>query len=270
MEKRNWVAYHKSLGWVYCEKKAQEIGEKLILKILETGVVIEDADRLNISVLVEEERYFNTLDKNLKEFEIQKLIDLKRKNNLIKNVEDLKDYEKIVFYKKIFKDKGVKSLFHFTAAENSESIMDSGFLYSIEKLENKGKSFLNVSNIISRSIDYNKKLRNYVRLCYNSEHPMMHSIKKRDGINRFLIIEINKEIVFYEKCLFSDINAADKNAEISSALDFIEKMDLSYATLKMGKYLSLDENGKKKFQSEILVFEKISKEYFLNYYIREI
>ncbi|MFQ3608576.1 MAG: DarT ssDNA thymidine ADP-ribosyltransferase family protein [Chloroherpetonaceae bacterium] len=273
MEKKTWFAYHKEFGWVYCEKKMQGLDKKLNIKILRTGeTFVEDPDvlELNPFLYIQEEKYLNRINKNEKEFKIQELIGLKRKNGLIKNVKDLKDYERIVFYKRIFREKKVKSLFHFTASENFENIMESRFLYSIDQLKKQGKSFTNISDELSRSIDSNKKTSNYVRLCYNPEHPMMYVAKKDRGINRFLIIEISIEVVFYEKCLFSDINAGDKNATISDSLEFIENLDLSFATLKKGNYLSLNAEEKKKFQSEILIFEKISKDYFLNHYIKEI
>ena len=63
-------------------------------------------------------------------------------------------------------------------------------------------------------------------------------------------LEISLEVACLKETLFSDKNATDNNVKIGDSFDFLKTLDLDIFKYQ---YRDLDYQGKKKYQSEILV-----------------
>ncbi|MDN3687234.1 DarT ssDNA thymidine ADP-ribosyltransferase family protein [Cyclobacterium jeungdonense] len=199
-----------------------------------------------------QELYFSSED-TFENKEIRYNSNLPDPNNLKIDVYKLKN---TLIENNIFK------LYHFTDITNLKSIFDKGGLYSWFYLKDKMVKNTFASTNLSKDLDSHKMLENYVRLSFNSAQPMMHKAIYEKRINHPIIIEIDPSVIFLKETLFSDRNATDRNAIIGNSFDNFNCINFKVA--KKDNYFDLDNEGKKSFQSEVLVHEKIRTEFFLN------
>jgi len=123
-------------------------------------------------------------------------------------------------------------LFHFTDIRNLDSIKQHGLL-SWENLEkepfnySRGKEYFPASDPpgshgyrdgLSRTLDRNKNLTNYVRLCKNSNHEMIEAAKARGG--NLCLLKIKIESLFELDCLFADDNATTLSRPVEINKDY--------------------------------------------------
>ncbi len=175
--------------------------------------------------------------------------------------------EPSVSYKKLYKSipiylesKGIQQFYHFTDIRNLESIIQNGGLYSWYGIQKKGISSLLSSNDLSRQLDVNHKLQDYIRLAFHSYHPMSTRLIYEE--NKDLIwLEIDVDVACWESTLFSDINATDNNVKVDGDFDFLKTLDLNIFKYE---YRDLDLSGKKKYQAEVLVKEFLPIKYIKN------
>ncbi len=113
-------------------------------------------------------------------------------------------------------------LYHFTDKRNIESIKEHG-LYSFAALKKRleytvESDFYPSSNDRSRTIDFNKGLSNYIRLCGDQYHPMVNIALSENRIKEVTWLRMNfPDIVFRHKDVkFSDMNAASNNATVNT------------------------------------------------------
>ena len=167
-------------------------------------------------------------------------------------------------YESVLSANNINELYHFTDKANIESILNYGGLYSWDYLERNNISIPKPGgNLSSRELDRRKNLQNYVRICFIKDHPMLF-IAKRDGrIEREVILKINKEVVYWPRTKFSDINAATEREPvyIGETVDHLRKINFGVFNKS---YFDLDYLGKMQFQAEVLAFEKIPINYILN------
>jgi len=119
---------------------------------------------------------------------------------------------------KTFTNNGYPKLYHFTDARNVSSIMQHGLLswYQIHQ-----RQIRNVpgSNQLSRQLDVNKGLHDYVRLCLHKDHPMLHVCLRDGRIRNYRWLEIDPYVWLWSANLYSDINAASHRAIVNSDPD---------------------------------------------------
>ena len=106
------------------------------------------------------------------------------------------------------------SLYHFTDTRNIPSIKKHG-LHSWWRLYGKKIDFFPASNEDSRSIDQQKGLQNYVRLCKKNYHPMAFAAKIEGRIEKFVWLKIDPVVTNWRSTKFSNKNAASKDSLIS-------------------------------------------------------
>lgn len=144
----------------------------------------------------------------------------------------------------------ITELYHFTDKSNIESIRANGGLFSWKYMSGKkiripkpgGDGF-------SRQLDIRKSLQDYVRLSFNTNHPMMY-VAQRDGrINDPIILEIDPKVVYWVSTKFSNINAADNLAQIGVGFSDFENINFEIASSNNW----IDQTQKKLFQAEVLV-----------------
>lgn len=159
-----------------------------------------------------------------------------------------------------FNSKGIDSLYHFTDVSNLESIIKNGGLYSWKGLENIRINASLSSNELSRQLDTQRNLQNYIRLSFTDYHPMSTKVEKEDGKN-LVWLKIDLDVALWENTLFSDINATDNNVTVNGDFDFLKTLDFD---IFRQRYNNLDILEKKKYQAEILVKDFLPIKYIKN------
>ena len=164
---------------------------------------------------------------------------------------------------KILKDNGIRKLYHFTDRANLQSIIQHGGLYSWEDCAIKGIVIpRSGSNEVSRSLDRQHGLQDYVRLSFTRNHPMMYAAIKEQRINDPVILEIDVAIADKQNTLFSDRNATKNMVNIGAGLQYFNKIHLS--TVIQNYPFNLSESEKEFYQAEVLVKNFIPLDLILN------
>lgn len=117
---------------------------------------------------------------------------------------------------------------------------------------------------MSRKLDKNKNLENFVRLSFTANHPMMYSAVNDGRINKSVVLEIKPEVIYWEKTKFSNVNATKSNAKIGDTFDEFDNLKIELIREK--SYLQIDDINKTFYQAEVLVYEKIPIEFIINIY----
>ena len=101
---------------------------------------------------------------------------------------------------------GITKLFHFTDASNIPSIEKHGLMSGASLIEKSIESKMN-SDELSRSLDSEADLENYVRLSFNDQNPMMYQAVDEKRISKPVMLQIMLEVVSRPGVRFSDCNA---------------------------------------------------------------
>lgn len=157
---------------------------------------------------------------------------------------------------KFIKENNIKYLYHFTAIDNLESIKEIGALLSFKECKTRGITPIGGGNELSKQIDNQRGLDDYVRLSFCSDHPMRWHLKS-NGI-RTILIAYNPKILLLPGVLVSDINAIDSKAEIAEAYTGLlnVKIDAIHRT-----YVRNTDPDFKYHQAEILVPHSLDNDY---------
>ncbi len=127
----------------------------------------------------------------------------------------------------LLKDQNVFHFFHFTAAKNWAKIQQLGGLYSWADMEEMNESIpVPGGEELSRNLDKKDNLQNYVRLSFCDDHPMAFVVGQRTG-EKMMLLGISTEVAKYQTTLFSNINAADSNAQRGNGLADLQKVDFN-------------------------------------------
>ncbi len=164
--------------------------------------------------------------------------------------------------------RAIKSLYHFTALGNLQSILDNGLLSVTSLQEN------NIGYYYNDELRLEKKLN---AICVSISFPnykMFYKYRKKYDELQWCVIELDPSILYEKKCLFCETNAANSN-EISK--NDYEKNDINalnklFYDDKYMKDQGLDLNIPTDPQAEVLVLNNIEPQYIksLNFEVREI
>jgi len=114
-------------------------------------------------------------------------------------------------------------LYHFTDSRNIPSIREHG-LFSLAALRARlnfdiGVDFFPASSVSSREIDYRKNLNNYIRLCADTNHPMVTIAVNENRIQNVSWIRLNfADIVFRNNFRDEHVKFSNKNAASNDAI----------------------------------------------------
>lgn len=166
------------------------------------------------------------------------------------------DFQKILYQHNITK------LYHFTDRSNLKSIVECGALVSWKDAEDNGIGIAAPGGgSLSRRLDKKAGLEYYVRLSFVKDHPMMH-VAQRDGrIDDPVVLEIDPQVIFFRDTKFSDINAADSEADVSDSLGFFNS--LRFDMFRKG-YFDYGVDKSPYYQAEVLVFHRLPICYITN------
>lgn len=163
-----------------------------------------------------------------------------------------------------FNDNGVQYFYHFTEASNIPLIKQRKGLFSWSYLESHGMKIPCAGgNELSRGLDRDKGLEDFVRLSLCKSHPMAYRLyKQSNGQSKFVLLKIKIDVAFFESTLFSDINATDNNAKIGDNLSFIEK-GFDFNAIRLD-WCYGDTPEHKKRQAEVMVKTFLPAKYIVN------
>jgi hypothetical protein len=147
----------------------------------------------------------------------------------------------------VLRENGIKKLYHFTDVSNLSNIRVHGLL-SWKALEELQLASKKSSSVLSRALDDEKGLGNFVRLSFCRKSPMLHVALKENRIERPVILEIDLEVVSRPGVLF-----CEKNAASSDALPSSDPRVVNFDVVKSRNYFSIPSNKKHLFQAEVLV-----------------
>ena len=98
------------------------------------------------------------------------------------------------------KQNGITKLYHFTDVSNIASIKKHGLMSGVSLIEKSIESKMN-SDELSRSLDSQADLENYVRLSFGSNNPMMHKAVAEKRISHPVMLQIKLEVVSHPVCV---------------------------------------------------------------------
>lgn len=172
-------------------------------------------------------------------------------------------------FQKILQENGIAGFYHFTDRSNLKSIKENGGLFSWYYCDlNRIEIPMPGGSLGSRQNDTINGKKDFVRVAFNKEHPMLF-IAQRDGrISRPVWLDIDIEVAYFEHTEFSDKNAA----AFSSYTPIIGKetqhlSNIRFDILKKAervKHYNLMDNEKPYNQAEVLVKTWIPIEYIKN------
>jgi hypothetical protein len=164
----------------------------------------------------------------------------------------------------IIKSNNVQTLYHFTDIKNLESIRASRHLYSWKYCEENGIVIQAAGgNGLSRKLDVDKGLENYVRVSFCKIHPMRRRVLKEPSISELALLEIDPDVLYWAGTKYSDINAAANGAVIGETAKHLA--NIRFGVTQKPHTQWLEGKDFSYYQAEALIFEKIPLEYIKHF-----
>lgn len=159
------------------------------------------------------------------------------------------------------RENGISCLYHFTDSTNFSSIVDSGGLFSWLYCEKNGIGIERPGgSSLSRDLDKQSSLENYVRMSFTKDHPMLYAARKDGRLIDPIILEIDLRALLLKSPFFSpestcfcDRNATANGADIGRQVDNLKKVRLDL--IRSGRWANDDEKGL--LQAEVLIPEAV-------------
>lgn len=160
-------------------------------------------------------------------------------------------------------DNNIDRLYHFTDRSNLHSILESGAILSNQALKVRGIIPTYASNEVSREMDSNAGLGEFVHLSFVRNHPMMYVAHQNGRIRQPVIIEIDPTIALMPNAIFTNMNALKNGHSRGGSNEWLKK--IHFDIVKQKDYFSLSPIEKPYYQAEVMVRTKVGTEMFLNY-----
>lgn len=226
----------------------------------------EEAERIRIAneKIEEERRIAREQAETLRKFEEEKRTEKQRKlNELLEFKFNWRDFEKIL------QENGITAFSHFTDKANLKSIRENGGLFSW--------FYCDMNNIVipmpggsmgSRQNDTTNGKKDFVRVAFNKEHPMLFIAEKDGRISNTVWLNIDVKVAYFKNTEFSDKNAAAFSSytpRIGNEVNYLE--NVRFDILKKAervKHYNLNDDEKPYNQAEVLVKTWIPIEYITN------
>ena len=170
---------------------------------------------------------------------------------------------------KIMKEKGIGYL-HITAFDNLKSILETGELMSLKRIQESEIKPSYASSEDSRSIDRYKEIDKYVRLCLYQQNDFIVQSLRHGNLKNPAIIMIKREIIN----ISDEVRITNMNAITNGALLYnLEQVDGNLDYEKIWQPRSRgnwsDQIYKDARQSEVLIPNSISKDFFVRIYVEK-
>ena len=150
----------------------------------------------------------------------------------------------------------VNFIWHITKLSNLNSILKHKHLFSLNELKNKNINFNTSSNDLSKKLDIDKNTHDYVRFSFTINNPMFKKFLDRYPGDNFCILKMSVfDMISLDNVVFSNINAADKNALFFNDLDNF--MNLDFRSFKIKNEITYNMREFKTSQSEIMILKQV-------------
>jgi hypothetical protein len=226
----------------------------------------EEVERIRIAneKIEEERRIAREQEEALRKQEEEKRTEKLRKlNELLEFKFNWRDFEKVL------QQNNILGFYHFTDRVNLKSIKENGGLYSW--------FYCDMNNIVipkpggsmgSRQNDTTNGKKDFVRIAFNKEHPMLFIAEKDGRISNAIWLNIDLKVAYFKNTEFSDKNAAAFSSykpKIGNEVNYLE--NVRFDILKKAervKHYNLSDDEKPYNQAEVLVKTWIPIEYITN------
>lgn len=150
--------------------------------------------------------------------------------------------------------------YHFTSRKNLASIKKMEGLYSWYYMEQHDIDIpAPGGSDLSRKLDKDKRLADYVRLSFCPSHPMAYRLEQEG--EDIVVLEIATDVAVFAETKFSNMNAADSLSYCAKGYAGLKEVDIE-ATKQ--QYLTNTDPLFKYMQAEVLVKTHIPAKYILN------
>lgn len=159
---------------------------------------------------------------------------------------------------------GIRYLYHFTEESNLPLIKSRKGLYSWSYLVSHNMKIPSPGgNDMSRRLDWDKGLEDYVRLSLCKSHPMAFRIyQESEGRANLVLLRIKLDVTMFESTRFSNVNATDNRAKTGTDLEFIQD-NLDFEAIALDWCWGRDPRHKTR-QAEVLVKTFIPSRFIVN------
>lgn len=156
----------------------------------------------------------------------------------------------------ILNELSIDYFYHVTHIDNLESILNNGL-----KSHNMAHDGLLKTEIADERVNkrririepiYERSIHEYVPLYFNPRNPMLYSRKNIQ--NKLIVLAIDRNIIFKEKFLFTDGNAASKSTKFFNSIEDLSKLNW---TCINDEFWSEYDDGKRIRCAETLIFPLI-------------
>jgi hypothetical protein len=201
---------------------------------------------------------------NLKKAEVEKQNDKENKLKVLLNKKaNWRDFQKVL------QENSITAFYHFTDESNLKSIKENGGLFSWFYCDINNISIpMPGGSLSSRQNDSINGKKDFVRISFNKENPMLFIALKDDRITKAVWLIIDIEVAYFENTEFSDKNAAafaSYKPIIGKEISNLE--NIRFEILKKAqrvKHYNLAEDEKPFNQAEVLVKTWIPLKYITN------
>ena len=160
----------------------------------------------------------------------------------------------------LLKRHSIRCFYHFTSRKNLESIKKMGGLYSWYYMVQHDIDIpVPGGSDLSRKLDKDKRLADYVRLSFCPSHPMAYRLEQEG--EDIVVLEIATDVAIFEDTKFSNMNAADSLSSCAKGYAGLKEVNID-ATQQ--QYLTNTDPLFKHMQAEVLVKTHIPAKYILN------
>jgi hypothetical protein len=115
---------------------------------------------------------------------------------------------------------------------------------------------------LSRQLDCQYGLQDYVRVSFTEKHPMMFFSKKEGRIQNPVILKISLDVAYFANTRFANMNATKTGHRQGVSLDDLKA--IHFETVKLQNHFDLDDSEKSYYQAELLIKTWIPIEYITN------
>jgi hypothetical protein len=125
----------------------------------------------------------------------------------------------------------VPQLFHFTDVSNLPSIRECDGLLSPALLRQMKKEFCAGGDDTSLELDTKHGIDKYVRLCFDTRHPMAHRLKERKADADLIYLRIDRAVLHQPDVMFSTGVAYARGVEVVTLAEAVERKLIDFDVL---------------------------------------
>lgn len=226
----------------------------------------EEAERIRIAQdrILEQKRILREQEEAKKRIEESKNLEKENKLKALLNKKaNWRDFQKVL------QENGITGFYHFTDQSNLKSIKENGGLFSWFYCDSNNIVIsMPGGSLGSRQNDSKNGKKDFVRVAFNKEHPMLFIAEKDGRISNAIWLNIDIEVAYFENTEFSDKNAAaflSYKPIIGKDVSNLE--NVRFEILKKAqrvKHYNLPDDEKPFNQAEVLVKTWIPLEHITN------